>query len=45
MERETTKMIVFLILGEVRRGGSKTSTLDFQRDNFELFRILIERVP
>ena len=39
------EMVEFSTLGEVRRGGSKTSTLDFQRDNFELFRILIERVP
>ncbi|KAK4811064.1 hypothetical protein QYF61_016350 [Mycteria americana] len=38
-------MIEFLILGEVRRGVSKTATLDFRRADFSLFRRLVERVP
>jgi len=39
------KMIEFLILGEVRRGVSRTATLDFQRADFGLFRSLVDRVP
>ncbi|KAK4827745.1 LOW QUALITY PROTEIN: hypothetical protein QYF61_021216 [Mycteria americana] len=35
----------FLILGEVRRGVSRTATLDFWRADFVLFRRLVERVP
>ncbi|KAK4823437.1 hypothetical protein QYF61_002123 [Mycteria americana] len=35
----------FLIQGEVRRGVSKTTTMDFQRADFGLFRTLVERVP
>lgn len=37
------KMVEMLILGEARRGTSKTAALDFQRVNLELFRVLIER--
>jgi len=33
------------ISGEVRRGASKTTTLDFQRVNFELLRTMVGRVP
>ena len=39
------EMIEFLILGEVRRGVSKTTTMDFRRADFGLFRTLVERVP
>jgi len=38
-------MIEFSVLGEVKRGASKTTTMDFQRANFGLFRMLVERVP
>jgi len=34
-----------LILGEVRRGGSKTATLDFWRVDSDLFRTLAGRGP
>ncbi|KAK4815724.1 hypothetical protein QYF61_006762 [Mycteria americana] len=39
------EMIEFLIRGEVRRGVSKTATLEFWRADFGLFRRLVERVP
>ncbi|KAM9590819.1 uncharacterized protein ACIBXB_005874 [Morphnus guianensis] len=39
------EMIKFSILGEVRKGVSKTTTMDFRRPNFGLFRTLVERVP
>ncbi|GAB0204752.1 hypothetical protein GRJ2_002940800 [Grus japonensis] len=39
------EMIEFLILGEVRRGVSRTATLDFRRAEFGPFRSLIDRVP
>ncbi|GAB0188391.1 hypothetical protein GRJ2_001304400 [Grus japonensis] len=39
------EMIEFLILGEVRRGVSRTATLDFRRAGFGLFRTLVGRVP
>ncbi|KAK4818289.1 hypothetical protein QYF61_010431 [Mycteria americana] len=39
------KMIVVLIPGEVRRGVSRTATLDFCRADFGLFRSLLDRVP
>ncbi|KAK4807040.1 hypothetical protein QYF61_018381 [Mycteria americana] len=38
-------MIEFLIRGEVRRRVSKTTTVDFRRADFGLFRTLVERVP
>ena len=38
-------MVVFLILGEVRSGARKTTTLDFWWVNFELFKTLVGRVP
>ena len=38
-------MVEFLILGGVRRGNSKTATLDFRRADFELFRRLVGGVP
>ena len=37
--------IEFSILGEIRRGISRTATLDFQRADFGLFRGLVDRVP
>ncbi|KAK4829737.1 hypothetical protein QYF61_006446 [Mycteria americana] len=39
------EMIDFSILGEVRRGVSRTATLDFWRADFGPFRRLVERVP
>ena len=38
-------MVEFSILGGVRRGNSKTATLDFRRADFELFRRLVGGVP
>ena len=38
-------MVEFSILGGVRRGNSKTATLDFQRADFESFRRLVGGVP
>ena len=38
------EMVELWILGEVRRGTSKTATLDFWRADFELFRTLVGRV-
>ena len=38
-------VVEFLILAGVRRGNSKTATLDFLRADFELFRRLVGRVP
>lgn len=35
---------MFLILCEVRNAVSRTTTLDFQRADFDLFRDLIKRV-
>ncbi|PKU26822.1 adaptin ear-binding coat-associated protein 1 [Limosa lapponica baueri] len=34
-----------LIVGEARREVSRTATLDFQREDFGLFRSLVERMP
>ncbi|KAM9590888.1 uncharacterized protein ACIBXB_005928 isoform 1-T2 [Morphnus guianensis] len=39
------EMIEFSILGEARKVASKTTTMDFWRANFGLFRTLVERVP
>ncbi|PKU27535.1 hypothetical protein llap_22160 [Limosa lapponica baueri] len=39
------ELVKFPILSDVRRGVSKTSTLDFWRADFGLFRSLVERVP
>ncbi|PKU46871.1 rna-directed dna polymerase from mobile element jockey-like [Limosa lapponica baueri] len=39
------EMVKFSILSEVRKGVSKTSTLDFRRADFSLFRTLVGRVP
>jgi len=38
------EMREFLVCGEVKRGGSKTTTMDFWREDFGLFRMLVERV-
>ena len=38
-------MVEFLILGEVSKGDSRTTTLDFWRADFGLFRMLVWRVP
>ena len=37
--------ISFSILSGVRKGNSKTATLDFRGADLELFRKLVERVP
>ncbi|GAB0202630.1 hypothetical protein GRJ2_002728600 [Grus japonensis] len=39
------EMIEFSIHGEVRRGISRTATMDFWRADFGLLRTLVERVP
>ena len=39
------EIIELSILGEVRRGVSRTATLDFWRADFGLFRGLVDRVP
>ena len=36
------EMIEFSVRGEVKRRASKTTTMDFQRADFGLFRMLIE---
>lgn len=41
---QMTKRTEFLILGEVRRGISRTATLDFQRAEFGLLRKLVDIV-
>jgi len=35
------EMVEFSVLGEVKRGASKTTTTDFQRADFGLFRTLV----
>jgi len=39
------EMLEFSVHGEVKRGDSKTTTIDFQRPGFGLFRMLVVRVP
>jgi len=39
------EIIVFSVRGEVKRGARKTTTMDFWRADFGLFRMLVERVP
>ncbi|PKU42731.1 adaptin ear-binding coat-associated protein 1 [Limosa lapponica baueri] len=39
------EMIESSILGETRRGVTKTATLDFRRANFDLFRRLLDKIP
>jgi len=39
------EMMEFSVLGEVRRGVSRTATVDSWRVDFDLFRTLVERVP
>ena len=39
------EMLDFSILVELRRGVSRTATLDFWRADFNLFRAMVERVP
>jgi len=39
------EMTEFSVRDEVKRGASKTTTMDFQRADFGLFRRLIETVP
>jgi len=38
-------MVEFRILRQVSRGKSRTKTLDFRRVDFNLFRLLLERIP
>ena len=45
LEQSDHDMVELSILGRVRRGNSKTATLDFQRADFELFIKLVEGVP
>ena len=39
------EMVEFSILGKVRKGISKNAVLDFWRADFELFRMLVGKVP
>lgn len=39
------ELIEFLILGNLRRSVNRIATLVFQREDFGLFRRLIDRVP
>ena len=39
------EMVELSILGEARKGTSKTAVLEFQRTDFELLRTLVGRVP
>jgi len=39
------EMIEFSVLGEVKRGVSKTTAMDFWRADFGLFRTLVDRLP
>ena len=39
------EMIEFTVLGEVNKGVSKTTTVDFRRADFGLLRTLVESVP
>ena len=39
------KIVEFTILGDVRRVTSKTTILNFQRADFDLFRTLVAGVP
>jgi len=39
------EMTEFLVQGEVKRGSIKTTTMDFHRADFGLFRTVVERVP
>jgi len=45
LELRDHKMIEFLVCGGVKRGPSKTTTMDFCWADFGLFRMLVERVP
>ena len=44
LEQSDHEKVEFSILGEVRRGISKTAVLDFRRADLELFRTLVGRV-
>ena len=39
------EIVEFSILGDVRRVTSKTAILNFQRVDFDLFRMLVAKVP
>ena len=39
------EIVEFSILGDVRRVTSKTAILNFQRADFDLFKMLVARVP
>jgi len=43
--RSDHEMIESTVQNEVKRGASKTTTMDFRRADFGLFRTLVERVP
>lgn len=45
LEQSNHEIIEFFILGGVRKRVCKTTTLNLQRANFWLFRMLVERVP
>ena len=39
------EMIEFSVPGEIKRGTSKITTMDFRRAEFGLFGMLVDRVP
>jgi len=45
LEFSDHEMIEFSVCGAVKRGASKPTTIDFQRADYGLFRMLVERVP
>jgi len=45
LELSEHKMIEFSVHGQVKRGPSKITTMDFRRADFGLFRLLVDSVP
>lgn len=45
LEESDQEMVEFSILGEVRRGFSKITTLVILRVDFELFKTLVGKIP
>ena len=39
------EIVEFSILGDIRRVTTKTAILNFQRADFDLFKMLVARVP
>ena len=45
LRQSNHEIVEFSIPGDVRRVTSKTAILNFQRADFDLFRMLVARVP